>query len=161
MQNWIIYTIIYAMFTGFFQCAKKKAVEKNSIYEVLAVFSLMAFILVAFTSSNVFNIEMHNIFIILEPTTLPSTISLLPDRFALIDTASSGALVPKATIVSPIISDGIPKAFATLEHPSTNQSAHLISKNKPIIIKIKLITHSPFFRQKKTWTFFVQVSLNT
>lgn len=65
MQNWIIHTIIYAIFTGFFQCAKKKAVEKNSIYEVLAVFSLIAFILVAFTSNNVFNIEMHNIFIIL------------------------------------------------------------------------------------------------
>ena len=56
MQNWILYTLIYAIFTGFFQCAKKKAVEKNSIYEVLAVFSTIAFILVALTSNNVFNI---------------------------------------------------------------------------------------------------------
>jgi len=56
MQNWILYTLIYAIFTGFFQCAKKKAVEKNSIYEVLAVFSTISFILVALTSKNIFGI---------------------------------------------------------------------------------------------------------
>ena len=56
MQNWILYTLIYAIFTGFFQCAKKKAVEKNTIYEVLAVFSTIAFILTALTSNKVFNI---------------------------------------------------------------------------------------------------------
>jgi len=77
MQNWIIYTIIYAIFTGFFQSAKKKAVEKNSIYEVLAVFSLIAFILIAFTSNNVFNIEMHNIFIILVKSLVVVTAWLL------------------------------------------------------------------------------------
>lgn len=65
MKNWIIYTLIYSIFTGIFQCAKKKAVEKNSIYEVLALFSLIAFLLVAFTSENVLNIELHNIIIIL------------------------------------------------------------------------------------------------
>ena len=43
MPNWVIFTIIYAVCTGFFQCAKKKAMEKNSIYEVLAYFSLTAF----------------------------------------------------------------------------------------------------------------------
>lgn len=56
MQNWVLYTLIYAIFTGFFQCAKKKAVEKNTIYEVLAIFSIIAFILSALTSNNVFNI---------------------------------------------------------------------------------------------------------
>lgn len=56
MQNWILYTFIYAIFTGFFQAAKKKAVEKNSIYEVLAIFSTIAFLLVSLTSKNVFNI---------------------------------------------------------------------------------------------------------
>ena len=56
MQNWILYTLIYAIFTGFFQCAKKKAVEKNTIYEVLTVFSTIAFILAALTTNNAFDI---------------------------------------------------------------------------------------------------------
>jgi len=56
MQNWILYTLIYAIVIGFFHCAKKKAVEKNSIYEVLAIFSTIAFILVAVTSKNILNI---------------------------------------------------------------------------------------------------------
>lgn len=56
MQNWILYTLIYAIFIGVFQCAKKKAVEKNSPYEVLAIFSTIAFILAALISNNVFNI---------------------------------------------------------------------------------------------------------
>jgi len=57
MQNWRLYTLIYAIFIGFFQCAKKKSVEKNSIYEVLAVFSTISFILAAITSTNAFNID--------------------------------------------------------------------------------------------------------
>ena len=32
MQNWILYTLTYAIFTGFFQCSKKKAVEKNIFF---------------------------------------------------------------------------------------------------------------------------------
>lgn len=56
MQNWILFTLIYAIFNGFFQSAKKKAVEKNSIFEVLAVFTTIAFILSALTSKDVFNI---------------------------------------------------------------------------------------------------------
>jgi len=56
MQNWILYTLTYAIFTGFFQCSKKKAVEKNSIYEVLAIFSTIAFLFASLTSKNVFNI---------------------------------------------------------------------------------------------------------
>lgn len=56
MQSWMTCTLIYAIFNGFFQCTKKKAVEKNSIYEVLALFSTIAFILAALTSKNVFNI---------------------------------------------------------------------------------------------------------
>ena len=65
MQNWILYTLIYAIFIGFFQCAKKKAVEKNSIYEVLAIFSTISFILVSFTRENVFNIGFMSLLIIL------------------------------------------------------------------------------------------------
>lgn len=65
METWVIFTFLYAIFTGFFQCAKKKAVEKNSIYEVLAYFSLIAFLLVAFTSQNVFNIEFKYLLLVL------------------------------------------------------------------------------------------------
>lgn len=64
MENWILYTLIYAIFIGFFQCTKKKAVEKNSIYEVLTIFSTIAFILVALTSKNVFNIGLIPLIII-------------------------------------------------------------------------------------------------
>lgn len=64
MQNWIAYTLIYAIFSGFFQCAKKKAVEKNSIYEVLAIFSTIAFLLISLTSKNIFNIEFITLIII-------------------------------------------------------------------------------------------------
>ena len=65
MENWIIYTFIYAIFTGFFQCSKKKATERNSIYEVLALFTTIAFILTLVTSKNVFNIEFLSLVIIL------------------------------------------------------------------------------------------------
>lgn len=64
MQNWILYTLIYALFTGFFQCARKKAVEKNSIYEVLAILSTISFILVSLTSKDVFNIGFTPLMII-------------------------------------------------------------------------------------------------
>lgn len=65
MENWMIYTFIYAIFTGFFQCSKKKATERNSIYEVLALFTTIAFILTLVTSKNVFNIEFLSLVIIL------------------------------------------------------------------------------------------------
>lgn len=61
MQIWIIYTLIYAMFKGFFHCAKKKAVEKNSIYEVLAIFSTISFVLALLTSKNVFNVGFNSL----------------------------------------------------------------------------------------------------
>lgn len=64
MPNWILYTLIYAIFTGLFQCAKKKAIEKNSIYEVLAIFSTIAFLLASLTSKNVFNISFIPLIII-------------------------------------------------------------------------------------------------
>lgn len=65
MENWVIFTFLYAVFTGFLQCAKKKATERNSIYEVLAFFSLIAFLIVAFFSKDVFNIKLSYIYIIL------------------------------------------------------------------------------------------------
>jgi len=68
----------------------------------------------------------------LEPTTLLTEISLDPCSAAETLTASSGALVPSATIVSPIITDGTLRFFAASELPLTNISAPLISAIKPI-----------------------------
>ena len=65
MEKWILYTFLYAVFIGFFQCAKKKSVEKNSIYEVLASFSLISFVLTAITSNNVLDISISSLVIIL------------------------------------------------------------------------------------------------
>ena len=65
MKNWVILTVLYAVFNGLFQCSKKKATEKNSIYEVLAWFSLISLLLVAFTSKNIFTIEWASLLIIL------------------------------------------------------------------------------------------------
>ena len=76
---------------------------------------------------------------IFDPTTFPKEILFIPFRDAVTLTAAYGALVPNATIVKPIIKDGIPKDLATLEHPSTKRSAHFIRTINPIIINIKLI----------------------
>jgi len=46
--------------------------------------------------------------VILEPTTLPSTISEDPSTTAKIDVANSGKDVPKANMVTPIMNDDIP-----------------------------------------------------
>ncbi len=64
MKTWAVLTFLYAIFTGFFQCSKKKASEKNSILEVLATFTTIAFFIVLFTSKNVFDIELKYIMII-------------------------------------------------------------------------------------------------
>ena len=57
--------------------------------------------------------------------------SVLPLNADNIFTTSSGADVPKATIVNQIISGDIPKRFATLDAPSTKKSAHWIRSKKP------------------------------
>ncbi len=46
----------------------------------------------------------HKILKMLLPTTLPNEIALLPANEEVIETAASGALVPKATMVSPTTS---------------------------------------------------------
>ena len=66
------------------------------------------------------------------PNTLPIANSELPSKLAKRFTTNSGILVPKDTMVSPITNSGILFFFATEEAPSTNQSAPLISKTKPI-----------------------------
>ena len=70
------------------------------------------------------------------PMTLPIKISVLPPMSEEKDTASSGAPVPKATIVRPIRSLLTLKFEATDEAPSTSQSAPLIKSTKPIRSKI-------------------------
>ena len=69
----------------------------------------------------------------LEPIILDIEISELWLTAAVILTAASGAEVPKATNVNPIITVGIPNTLATLELPSTKISAPLISNINPII----------------------------
>lgn len=64
MENWVIFTFLYAIIIGFFHCGKKKSIEKNSVYEVLACFSLIAFILAALISKNVMDIELSNLLMI-------------------------------------------------------------------------------------------------
>ena len=73
-------------------------------------------------------------FIILLPITFPIEIPLLPATAALRLTAASGALVPIATMVSPITSSGTPNFLATAAAPSTKKSAPFMSIIKPIII---------------------------
>ena len=70
---------------------------------------------------------------ILLPMTLPSSKSVLPEMREEIETASSGAPVPIATIVRPMICFEILKFEAILEAPDTNISAPLMRKTKPAI----------------------------
>ena len=69
--------------------------------------------------------------ITLLPITLPSRMSVLPLISDEKETASSGAPVPKATIVRPIRSLLTLKLEAIDDAPSTSQSAPLIRKTKP------------------------------
>ena len=88
---------------------------------------------------------------ILDPTTFPIAISLLPLIAAERLTASSGALVPNATIVSPITIVGMCIRFAIDEAPSTKKSAPFTSSTNPTIkyktgMIIICILHSrPYF----------------
>ena len=65
------------------------------------------------------------------PMTLPTRISVLPLMRDEKETASSGAPVPKATMVRPIKSLLTLKLEATEDAPSTSQSAPLIRSTKP------------------------------
>lgn len=81
---------------------------------------------------------------ILEPMTLLRAISFWPRTAAEMLTAVSGALVPIATIVRPMMTAGTLKIRATEELPSTNRSAPLISRTKPKISQTYIIVN-PFF----------------
>ena len=77
--------------------------------------------------------RIRNIFRILLPRTLPIEISALPEIAPVILTAASGALVPIATIVRPMISSEIPNFLAKPEAPSTKKSAPFIRNINPTI----------------------------
>ena len=57
MITWVLYTILYAFFNAFYEGARKKAVGKNTIYEVLAIFSSIAFVLVFIITRDAFTIN--------------------------------------------------------------------------------------------------------
>ena len=64
MNEWIMFCVIYAVFSGIYNCAKKKAIERNTIYEVLAVFSTIAFLLVALITRDALAINFKYLLII-------------------------------------------------------------------------------------------------
>lgn len=59
MSSWIVLAIIYALCVGIFECSKKKSMEKISLYDTLAGFSLFALIGAAFIDRDMFLIN-HN-----------------------------------------------------------------------------------------------------
>ena len=107
-----------------------RAVEINSrsgsSLETVSFLTLIGWMTAAIPISN-------KTLMILLPMTLPMRMSVLPLISDEKETANSGAPVPKATIVRPMRSLLTLKLEATDEAPSTNQSAPLISKMKPMI----------------------------
>ena len=75
--------------------------------------------------------KIKKMFDIFEPTTLPIATSVFPLIAPEIPTASSGRLVPIATIVSPITIDGTLSFFAIALAPDTKKSAPKTRKIKP------------------------------
>ena len=74
--------------------------------------------------------------VILLPMTLPSSISVVPLMSEEMETASSGAPVPKAIMVSPINIFDTLKCEAAEEAPSINQSAPFIKMMNPTMRSI-------------------------
>ncbi len=65
------------------------------------------------------------------PTTLPTARSPLPASAASTETAISGALVPKATTVSPTTRGEMPRVSASREAPRTRNSAPAVRQARP------------------------------
>ncbi len=57
MNNWVLLTFVDAILKGLFQTSNKKALEKNSILEILGAFSLLSLILTFIISKDVFKIK--------------------------------------------------------------------------------------------------------
>lgn len=65
MEIWVILIIAYALINGFFETSKKQALTKSTLLEVLAGFTTLAFIFVAITTRDAFDIDIAYIPIIL------------------------------------------------------------------------------------------------
>jgi len=64
VNNWIAFILLYAVFNGFLQCAKKKALEKNTIFEVMFFYIVISFSLNIFKLNEAINLENKYIFMI-------------------------------------------------------------------------------------------------
>ena len=80
--------------------------------------------------------RMMSVLIILLPSILVSAISDEPSAAATMFTTSSGADVPKATIVRPITKSEILRRFASPDAPLISQSAEIVSRAKPTTRRI-------------------------
>ena len=67
----------------------------------------------------------------LEPSTLPTAVSVFPSKAAVADTIISGADDPIAKIVMPITNGEMPKLRASAAEPKTNLSALQTKNTKP------------------------------
>ena len=103
--------------------------SNGNSFETVSFWTLIGLMMAATPINN-------KILIMLLPMTLPSKMSVLPPIREEKETASSGAPVPKATIVRPISSFETLKFEATLDAPDTSQSAPLIKKMKPTMSKM-------------------------
>ena len=81
----------------------------HQISRFIMIFSVVMGQIMAETPTTISRLKMF------EPITLLKAMSLLPESPAEMLTAASGALVPMATMVSPIITDGTLSSFATDE----------------------------------------------
>ncbi|MNN25702.1 hypothetical protein D3C81_1391850 [compost metagenome] len=77
--------------------------------------------------------RMNSTLKMLLPTTLPTAMSPWPAKADCTLTAISGALVPKATTVRPMISGGMPNWAARRAAPRTSTSAPATSRIRPAI----------------------------
>lgn len=82
--------------------------------------------------------KINAMFEIFDPTTVPIAIDSVPLKTDEIPTNISGADVPKATIVSPIVNSLRPNFLATRDELSTNLSAPQIRTAKDTINPIRL-----------------------
>ena len=77
--------------------------------------------------------RMMSVLIILLPRIFVRAMSDEPSVAATMFTTSSGADVPKATIVRPITKSEILRRFANPDAPLISQSAEIVNSTKPII----------------------------
>ena len=101
------------------------------------------------------------IFRILLPTMFPMVISAFPLTAAVMLTAASGALVPMATMVSPMTSCDMPSRPAISEAPSTKRSAPFTRSTNPRTNNnsentIPMPTCPPFFQKPAAFVRFLQ-----